>query len=288
MTKTTAHLPWFKFFGNDFLGRIVGLTNEEVGMYIKLMAYSWSNPLPNKPAVVASVVGGDASVVIQRFFEEDESGMLFDTRLRELKDEAIEKGESASERGKRGGQARARKAQRDDSGKYITAPNADARDAQRSPASATLLDQQGQTNTESETESHSDANTNANIEPLALARRSAPSFANATDGAPVIQLPTGNRQPSNWTVRPPFGAAPPNQRGAGVQSVTPKIKVGDGSNVTITEKSLTEWQGQYPKADIARIVTSLASSSVSAPFADADAIRAEIIYRAQRACKLAS
>jgi uncharacterized protein YdaU (DUF1376 family) len=86
-------LPWFKFYANDFLARTIGLTNEQVGIYSKLQAYTWAyGPLPNDLKVINSIVqGGEATeLVLARFFRTNQNGDLYEPSLEVLRDESLE------------------------------------------------------------------------------------------------------------------------------------------------------------------------------------------------------
>ena len=86
-------LPWFKFYASDFAAHTVGLTNEEVGIYVKLLAYTWAyGPQPNDLKVINSIVqGGDVTeLVLARFFETNEQGKLCEPSLEVLRNESIE------------------------------------------------------------------------------------------------------------------------------------------------------------------------------------------------------
>jgi uncharacterized protein YdaU (DUF1376 family) len=75
----------------------MGLSNEERGIYITLVAFTWANgPLKNDLEVINSIVqGGDATkLVLARFFEANEQGKLHDPWLEEQRkgaEEAYEK-----------------------------------------------------------------------------------------------------------------------------------------------------------------------------------------------------
>ena len=78
-----SKLTWFSFNPSEFLTRTIGLPNQDVGAYIKLLSYSWVNgPLPNNPKVLSSIAGKrDVELITARFFEVNEDGKLYDPRL---------------------------------------------------------------------------------------------------------------------------------------------------------------------------------------------------------------
>ena len=89
-------LPWFKLYANDFIVKTVGLTNEQVGIYVKLLAYTWAyGPQPNDLKVINSIVqGGEATeVVLARFFDTNEQGKLYEPSLDVLRIESLESAE---------------------------------------------------------------------------------------------------------------------------------------------------------------------------------------------------
>lgn len=87
-----SKLTWFPFNPSEFLTRIIGLPNQSVGAYIKLLSYSWVNgPIPNDPRVLASIAGkGDMELITARFFEVNEDGKLYDPRLEDSRLKAAE------------------------------------------------------------------------------------------------------------------------------------------------------------------------------------------------------
>jgi uncharacterized protein YdaU (DUF1376 family) len=85
-----SKLTWFKINPSVFLTSTTGLSNREVGAYIKLLAYSWINgPIPNNPKVLSSIVGkADIELITSRFFEVNGEGRLCDPRLEASRTEA--------------------------------------------------------------------------------------------------------------------------------------------------------------------------------------------------------
>lgn len=94
--------PAFQFYPKDFLVDTALLTNEQCGIYIKLMGFSWigipgckQTELPNDPATlarIAAVVGEDFLTKIEpviALFLPGEDGKIYHKRLRkELKKQA--------------------------------------------------------------------------------------------------------------------------------------------------------------------------------------------------------
>jgi uncharacterized protein YdaU (DUF1376 family) len=87
-----SKLTWFKLNASTFLTSTVGLSNRDVGAYIKLLAYSWVNgPIPNNPKVLSSIAGkSDMELITSRFFELNQHGKLCDPRLEASRAEAAE------------------------------------------------------------------------------------------------------------------------------------------------------------------------------------------------------
>ena len=85
-----SKLTWFKINPSVFLTSTVGMSNQDVGAYIKLLSYSWVNgPLPNNSKVLASIAGkGKMDMITARFFEVNEEGKLCDPRLEASRTEA--------------------------------------------------------------------------------------------------------------------------------------------------------------------------------------------------------
>lgn len=51
-------LPYFKFYAADWLSGVLGLTLEEQGAYIRLLAWSWEKgPLPLEDSKRATILG---------------------------------------------------------------------------------------------------------------------------------------------------------------------------------------------------------------------------------------
>jgi uncharacterized protein YdaU (DUF1376 family) len=95
-----SKLTWFPFNPSEFLTRTVGLPNQAVGAYIKLLSYSWVNgPIPNDPQVLASIAGkGNMVLITARFFEVNKDGKLYDPRLEALRVDAADKLEANRKR----------------------------------------------------------------------------------------------------------------------------------------------------------------------------------------------
>lgn len=96
--------PWFPFYGNDFLVSTIGLSCEQVGIYIRLLCIQWDNGgLPNDPAKLADMVGshGLATAVPVHLFGLCQDGLLRNQRLEEIRKERIQYSATQAEKGKK-------------------------------------------------------------------------------------------------------------------------------------------------------------------------------------------
>lgn len=117
-----AKLPWFPFYPADFLGaeKVQLMTNEQVGMYVKLLCYQWmEGSIPEKSSSAIAVLRlgwGDASemtdfqdVLTNCFIKHPtEKGRLINKRLDEIRREQEEISIKKQEAGRAGGYAKAR------------------------------------------------------------------------------------------------------------------------------------------------------------------------------------
>ena len=117
-----AKLPWFPFYPSDFLGaeRVQLMTNEQVGMYVKLLCYQWmEGSIPEKSSSAIAVLRlgwGDTSemtdfheVVSGCFVKHPtEKGRLINKRLDKIRLEQEEISLRKQEAGRAGGHAKAR------------------------------------------------------------------------------------------------------------------------------------------------------------------------------------
>ena len=117
-----AKLPWFPFYPSDFLGaeKVQLMTNEQVGMYVKLLCYQWmEGSIPEKSSSAIAVLRlgwGDASEmadfqnVLETCFVKHptEKGRLINKRLDAIRCEQEELSLKKQEAGRAGGHAKAR------------------------------------------------------------------------------------------------------------------------------------------------------------------------------------
>lgn len=96
--------PSFQFYAQDFLTGVMYLTNEEVGMYIKMLAKQWTdNTIPKKR--LGFLVGHDWSDLSEELRSkfEDCGEYVINTRLEEERDKKERFLEKQRENGKKGG-----------------------------------------------------------------------------------------------------------------------------------------------------------------------------------------
>ena len=105
-------LPYFKFYVGDWISGVQGLTLEEEGAYVRLLAWSWQKgPLPLEKARRALILGVPAAKfnriwkIVGEFWEETEVGFV-NHRLERERAELVEKHQGLSEAGSKGAQKR--------------------------------------------------------------------------------------------------------------------------------------------------------------------------------------
>jgi len=98
--------PAFQFYASDFLVDTAEMTNQEVGVYIRLLSHQWVNGnLNGDPNRLANVVGIDLLEVwpeIKHKFELGEDGRLKNPKLEKVRQTQIDYRAKQSEAGKRG------------------------------------------------------------------------------------------------------------------------------------------------------------------------------------------
>lgn len=117
-----AKLPWFPFYPADFLGaeKVQLMTNEQVGMYVKLLCYQWmEGSIPEKSSSDIAVLRlgwgdetemRDFNSILETCFVKHptEKGRLINKRLDEIRREQEEISLRKQEAGRAGGRAKAR------------------------------------------------------------------------------------------------------------------------------------------------------------------------------------
>jgi uncharacterized protein YdaU (DUF1376 family) len=106
-------LPYFKFYAGDWLVSVLGLTLEEQGAYIRLIAWSWENgPVPLEKAGRARLLGVTPKKLdtlwkgLGRHWERTEDG-YFNPRLERERVAVREAHERRVAAGRHGGLAKA-------------------------------------------------------------------------------------------------------------------------------------------------------------------------------------
>lgn len=152
-----AHeFSWMPLYCDDFLTsrRVMTMTNEQVGMFLKLLIHEWKDgPLPDDADALRALCGGNADALqsVMRCFVRTDEGWV-NERLEAVRSEQIEKAEAKSESGKKAAKARWRNKKRrhadalpahsdrnatgmrpvchiEEEEEYISPPNARAREA---------------------------------------------------------------------------------------------------------------------------------------------------------------
>lgn len=103
--KTTA--PAFQFYAQDFLTGVMYLTNEEIGMYIKMLAKQWTDEkIPKKR--LGLLVGCEWDSMSDELREKfkDQGDYIVNTRLELERDKKISFVKKQSENGSKGGRPR--------------------------------------------------------------------------------------------------------------------------------------------------------------------------------------
>ena len=98
--------PAFQFYASDFLVDTAEMTNQEVGVYIRLLSHQWvNNGLNSDPNRLANVVGIDLLEVwddIKHKFDLCDDGKLKNSKLEKVRQTQINYRNKQSEAGKRG------------------------------------------------------------------------------------------------------------------------------------------------------------------------------------------
>lgn len=116
MYEGMGHAPAFQFYGADFLMGVESLTNQQIGVYLRLLVYQWEHGgVPQDGAKVSRIAHESRSktqriwIEIAHKFRLDPDGLLRNPRLEEVRRKQLEYRELQSRRGRRGGLARAEK-----------------------------------------------------------------------------------------------------------------------------------------------------------------------------------
>jgi len=115
----SAPLPWFPLYVDDFEtdGKVRLMTNEEVGIYIRLLCWQWrEGVLPNDAKALGRALNASATTVrrvLQRNFQHDGSRKtrLVNRRLAEIYVHQLSKSKQATEAGRRSAEKRRTAAQ---------------------------------------------------------------------------------------------------------------------------------------------------------------------------------
>jgi uncharacterized protein YdaU (DUF1376 family) len=101
--------PAFQLYAGDFLVGTAMMTSEEVGGYIRLLCYEWTNgPLANDPAVLSRLSGctSNALASVMHKFSIDDAGKVYNERLEQVRKEREDFAASRAENAKKGWEKR--------------------------------------------------------------------------------------------------------------------------------------------------------------------------------------
>lgn len=76
--------PAFQFYAKDFLVGVMGMTDQEIGVYVKMLAIQWERgALPSKPSEIRAEIGSKSlpSARVLAKFEAGPDGLLRNSRL---------------------------------------------------------------------------------------------------------------------------------------------------------------------------------------------------------------
>lgn len=126
--------PAFQFYADDFLAGTMGMTQAEVGAYIRLLAHQWSKgTLPEDPERLRRLAGGKVTETVLAKFVADGPGSICNPRLKLLQEEKLAFSKKNSEAAK----LRWLKGRDDANASEAHMPNGCQTDALHSPLSCT-------------------------------------------------------------------------------------------------------------------------------------------------------
>lgn len=109
-----SKMPYVKFYSESFMTGVSGLTNEECGMYIKLLCLQHqSGHLDERTICLTCAIKSISEIpYVMKKFEQDEDGLYFNSRM-EIEIQKAEKYvESRIENGKNGGRPKKKDAEK--------------------------------------------------------------------------------------------------------------------------------------------------------------------------------
>jgi len=99
--------PAFQFYSGDFIAGTTAMSPAEVGAYIRLLCYQWSNgSIPDDPRKLRQIVGGPVSADVLAKFKPAGDGRLANQRLEQERQKQTEYREKQRQKGIRSGAAR--------------------------------------------------------------------------------------------------------------------------------------------------------------------------------------
>lgn len=96
--------PAFQFYAADFLVGTMGMSDEDVGVYIKMLAFQWDRGgLPNCPKSIKTTINSkrNPSEIVLKKFSVCEDGLIRNERLEQEREKQISFRESRSDNAKK-------------------------------------------------------------------------------------------------------------------------------------------------------------------------------------------
>jgi len=94
-------LPWFRFFPSDWMGGTAYMTKADKSDYLALILAQWqSGPIPDKPEVLASILGCQPSDAVRAKFEAV-AGNLVNYRVEQEREWSTTKADASRKRKER-------------------------------------------------------------------------------------------------------------------------------------------------------------------------------------------
>jgi uncharacterized protein YdaU (DUF1376 family) len=99
--------PAFQFYANEYLAGTIAMSPAEVGAYIRLLCYQWSNgSIPDDPKKLKRIVGGPVSADVLAKFKPAGDGQLANQRLELERQKQTDYREKQRQKGIQSGVAR--------------------------------------------------------------------------------------------------------------------------------------------------------------------------------------
>lgn len=133
--------PAFQFYAGDFLVGVTGMTNEDVGVYIKLLALQWERgALPSAQKTLRAMAGARCKISTEVLskFDTCEDGMLRNARLEKERAKQADYRDARAKAGALGGKKKAEhaKAENPSTATVLLGENGKQNVALQSPSSS--------------------------------------------------------------------------------------------------------------------------------------------------------